>query len=77
MRPRSFAFVVFFSSALSASALAQRSTSGNATGFDGNRQVTMTCPDDTEKSAARGYKRQFSAQVKNGVLQGEIGVAER
>jgi len=76
MRFRSFACVAFFSTALPASALAQPSTSGAATAFDGNWQVTMTCPNNTEKSAARGYKRQFPAQVKNGVLQGEIGVAE-
>ena len=76
MRFRSVAFVAFFSTALSASAMAQPTTSGNATAFDGNWQVTMTCPNNTEKSAARGYKRQFPAQVKNGVLQGEIGVAD-
>ena len=76
MRFRSFVFVAFFSSALSGSALAQPSASGRTTGFDGDWQVTMTCPNNTEKSAARGYKRQFPAQVKNGVLQGEIGVAD-
>jgi hypothetical protein len=76
MRFRSFVFVAFFSSALSGSALAQPSASGRTTGFDGDWQVTMTCPNNTEKSAARGYKRQFPAQVKNGVLRGEIGVAD-
>ena len=76
MRLRSFAFVAFFATALSASAVAQPSASGSTTAFDGDWQVTMTCPDNTEKSAARGYKRQFPAQVKNGVLQGEIGVAD-
>jgi hypothetical protein len=76
MRFRSFAFVVFFSSALSASVIAQPSGSASTAPFDGDWQVTMTCPDNTEKSAARGYKRQFPARVKNGMLQGEIGVAE-
>ena len=76
MRLRSFAFVAFFSSALSASAIAQPSSISPASGFDGDWQVTMTCPNNTEKSAARGYKRQFPAQVKDGVLRGEIGVAE-
>ena len=76
MRLRSFAFVAFFANALSASAVAQPSAGGSTTAFDGDWQVTMTCPDNTEKSAARGYKRQFPAQVKNGVLQGEIGVAD-
>ena len=76
MRLRSFAFVAFFATALSALAVAQPSGSASTTSFDGNWQVTMTCPDNTEKSAARGYKRQFPAQVKNGVLRGEIGVAE-
>ena len=36
----------------------------------------MNCPSNTEKSAARGYKRQFPARVSAGVLSGEIGVAE-
>ena len=76
MRLRSFAFVAFFATALSAPAVAQPSGSASTTRFDGDWQVTMTCPDNTEKSAARGYKRQFPAQVKNGVLRGEIGVAE-
>ena len=76
MRLRSFAFVAFFANALSTWAVAQPSGSASTTAFDGDWQVTMTCPDNTEKSAARGYKRQFPAQVKNGVLQGEIGVAE-
>ena len=76
MRLRSFAFVAFFSIALSATTLAQPSASASSNAFDGDWQVTMTCPDNTEKSAARGYKRQFPAQVKNGVLQGAIGVAD-
>jgi hypothetical protein len=76
MRLRSFAFVAYFATALSAPAVAQPSPSASTPSFDGDWQVTMTCPDNTEKSAARGYKRQFPAQVKNGVLRGEIGVAE-
>ena len=76
MRLRSFAFVAFFAIALSATTVAQPSAGASSNAFDGDWQVTMTCPDNTEKSAARGYKRQFPAQVKNGVLQGEIGVAE-
>jgi hypothetical protein len=76
MRLRSFAFVAFFSSALSLPAFGQPSGSDSTSSFDGDWQVTMTCPNNTEKSAARGYKRQFPAQVKNGVLRGEIGVAE-
>ena len=76
MRLRSFAFVAFFSSALSAPAIAQPSASSAARGFEGDWLVTMTCPNNTERSAARGYKRQFPAQVKDGVLHGEIGVAD-
>ena len=76
MRLRWVAFVAFLANALSTSAVAQPSAGGSTTAFDGDWQVTMTCPDNTEKSAARGYKRQFPAQVKNGVLRGEIGVAE-
>ena len=76
MRRRSFVFVAFFAMVLSAPAVAQPSGSASISAFDGDWQVTMTCPDNTEKPAARGYKRQFPAQVKNGVLQGEIGVAD-
>ena len=76
MRLRSFAFVAFFSTAASATALAQPSRESVVSRFDGDWAVTMTCPNNTEKSAARGYKRQFPAQVKDGVLRGEIGAAE-
>jgi len=76
MRLRSVAFVAFFSTALSAIAVAQPSGNNAAGRFEGEWTVTMTCPNNTEKSAARGYKRQFPAQVKDGVLRGEIGVAE-
>ena len=62
--------------AVPASALAQASVAAAGSRFDGDWLVTMTCPTNTEDSAARGYKRQFPAQVKNGVLQGEIGVAD-
>ena len=58
-------------------AQAQPSSGGADKRFDGDWLVTMTCPNNTEKSAARGYKRQFPAQVKDGVLRGEIGVAEQ
>ena len=44
--------------------------------FDGPWQVTIACPHNTEKSAARGYRRQFDATVKEGVLSGEIGDAK-
>jgi hypothetical protein len=76
MRLRSVGFVAFFSTALSAIALAQPSGNNAAGRFEGDWTVTMTCPNNTEKSAARGYKRQFAAQVKDGVLRGESGVAE-
>jgi len=76
MRLRSVAFVEFFSTALSAIAVAQPSGNNAAGRFEGEWTVTMTCPNNTEKSAARGYKRQFPAQVKDGVLRGEIGVAD-
>jgi hypothetical protein len=76
MRLRSLVLVAFFSSALSEATVGQPSTAGSMSSFDGDWQVTMTCPNNTERSAARGYKRQFPAQVKNGTLHGEIGVAE-
>ena len=60
-----------------ASALpAAQPSEGSGARFDGDWMVTMTCPNNTEKSAARGYKRQFPAHVKDGVLRGEIGAAE-
>lgn len=76
MRLRSLAFVAFLSTTLSAWTLAQPSAGGAASRFEGDWVVTMTCRNNTEKSAARGYKRQFPAQVKDGALRGEIGVAE-
>jgi len=76
MRPRSFVFVAFLSTVLPSTASAQPSGAGPSSRFDGDWIVTMSCPNNTEKSAARGYKRQFPAQVKDGVLRGEIGVAE-
>ena len=76
MRRHWFAYVAFVSSALSTPAGAQPSDSGANKRFDGDWLVTMTCPNNTETSAARGYKRQFPALVKDGVLRGEIGVAD-
>ena len=43
------------------------------TRFDGDWLVTMSCPSNTERSAALGYKRQFNAEVKDGFLRGEQG----
>jgi hypothetical protein len=60
--------------AASSAALAQASGAASAR-FDGDWLVTMACPSNTEDSAARGYKRQFPAQVKGSVLQGEIGTS--
>jgi hypothetical protein len=41
--------------------------------FDGAWLVTMFCPNNTERSAARGYKQQFPARVSDGRLLGEHG----
>jgi hypothetical protein len=59
--------------AASSATLALASAAGSR--FDGDWLVTMACPTNTEDSAARGYKRQFPAQVKDGVLTGEDGTA--
>jgi hypothetical protein len=75
MRLRSSVFVAFFSIAVSMTAVAQSSTASADKRFEGDWTVTMTCPNNTEKSAALGYKRQFAAQVHDGMLHGEIGVA--
>lgn len=72
MRHRAVLFVAF--AAIAQLAFAQAPS--EAARFDGEWTVTMTCPNNTEKSAARGYKRQFPARVKDGLLQGEIGNAE-
>ncbi len=76
MRLRSFALVTYFLAAVSTPAPAQTSDGNAGHRFDGDWLVAMSCPSNTEKSAARGYKRQFPAQVKGGVLSGKIGVAE-
>ena len=53
MRLRALVFVAFFSSALSEATVGQPSTTGAMSRFDGEWQVTMTCPNNTERSAAR------------------------
>jgi hypothetical protein len=55
-----------------AAAHAQSPADGGAR-FDGAWLVTINCPNNTESSAARGYKRQFPAQVSIGRLFGEHG----
>lgn len=54
-------------------AVAQGNAPGADARFDGDWVVTMTCPNNTERTAARGYKRQLAAQVKAGVLHAETG----
>jgi hypothetical protein len=56
---------------------AQPGSAANSSRFDGDWTVTMSCATNTEKTAARGYKRQFPAVVKDGTLRGEIGAAEQ
>jgi hypothetical protein len=73
MRCLSIASVVFVLS--SSPALAQSAAESGAR-FDGDWLVTMSCPNNTERSAARGYKRQFPATVKDGVLHGETGAPD-
>ncbi len=60
--------------AASSAALAQAAVPSTSR-FDGDWLVTMACPSNTEDSAARGYKRQFPAQVREGVFTGEDGTA--
>jgi hypothetical protein len=69
------AVVVAIVCVASSVARAQPAAAG-ATRFDGDWTVTMSCPTNTEKSAARGYKRQFPATVKDGMLRGEIGAVD-
>jgi hypothetical protein len=69
-----FVTLVLLAAASLASAQSAPSASAPSTDrFDGDWLVTMSCPTNTEKSAALGYKRQFIAQVKDGFLRGEQG----
>jgi len=56
----------------SSNALAQSAEESGAK-FDGDWLVTISCPSNTERSAARGYKLQFPARVTDGRLVGERG----
>ena len=69
------ASIILLALAAAPTARAQSPDTG-ASRFDGEWTVTMNCPSNTEKSAARGYKRQFPARVNGAALSGEIGVAE-
>jgi hypothetical protein len=61
-------------SLLFASSVLAQSVVASDARFDGDWLVTITCPNNTERSAARGYKRQFPARVSEGRLLGEVGV---
>jgi hypothetical protein len=63
------ALVVVSALALSPSTAAAQ----DAGRFDGNWNVTLVCPTD---NTALGYVYHFTAQVKNGVLHGEHGIAD-
>jgi hypothetical protein len=56
----------------SSTAFAQRAADSGAR-FDGDWLVTISCPTNTERSAARGYKLQFPARVSDGRIFGERG----
>jgi hypothetical protein len=60
MRPFPIAAVVVMLA--SSTALAQTAPESSAR-FDGDRLVTISCPSNTERSAALGYKLQFPARV--------------
>ena len=74
MNPRSIAFVACAVSSMAQAQPAAQASAGAR--FDGSWRVTIACPNNTEKSAARGYRRQFDATVKDAVLSGEIGNAK-
>lgn len=67
------AAAIWLASTAPAPALAQASAAAAGSRFDGDWLVTMACPSNTEDSAARGYKRQFAARIKDGVVTGEDG----
>jgi F0F1-type ATP synthase membrane subunit b/b' len=48
-----------------------RAAQGGASRFDGLWNVTLVCPDAAD--GALGYSHFFSAQVKDGYLQGQLG----
>jgi hypothetical protein len=58
---------------LSSAAARAQSPPERSARFDGDWLVTISCPNNTESSAARGYKRQLPARVVDGMLRGESG----
>ncbi|MGI9027125.1 MAG: hypothetical protein ACR2GP_16430 [Burkholderiaceae bacterium] len=42
--------------------------------FDGDWTVSIDCPSNTEESGAKGYRFQFPAVVKDGVLAASVGM---
>jgi hypothetical protein len=69
---RSRRTALLFCTAFVAQAQAQVTTGGD-TRFDGTWLVTISCPNNTERTAARGYRYQFPAEVSAGVLRGGRG----
>ncbi len=65
--------VVFTVSLLASAAIAQPSNSPPTLIFDGAWTVRIHCPSNTEESGAKGYKYEFAAIVKNGLLTGSHG----
>ncbi len=68
-------FLVLLSFALLPAVLRQPACAAGAA-FDGVWDVTVVCGNDPN-STAHGYKYDFTAQVRNGVLHGEHGVQGR
>jgi hypothetical protein len=58
---------------LASSTVLAQTTPASAARFDGDWLVTISCPNNTERSAARGYKLQFPARVSDGRIVGERG----
>jgi hypothetical protein len=58
---------------LADSPVASFAADDQASRFDGNWDVTLTCP-RTADGRALGYSYEFSARAKDGLLQGERGI---
>jgi hypothetical protein len=59
---------------LADSPVASIAADGPASRFDGKWDVTLTCP-RTDDGRTLGYSYEFFARVKDGLLQGERGIA--
>ena len=66
-------FLVFFAVAAVIAQAPTRAADADVSPFDGQWDVTLTCPPHHEDEDAKGYVHHFPAEVKGGVLRGVHG----